>query len=51
VLLTSIVDMVEKSRKNEANDKIDHQLLQNEQKGNEISVGCYIGEREKRKYG
>lgn len=51
MLLTSIVDMVEKSRKNEVNDKIDHQILQNEQKRNEICVGYHIGEREKGKYG
>jgi len=52
VLLTSIVDhIVEKSRENEVNDKIDQQILENEQKRNEISVDYYIGEREKGKYG
>lgn len=50
--MTSIVDMVEKSRKKkEGNDKIDQQILQNEKKRNEICVGYHIGEREKGKYG
>lgn len=46
MLLTSTVDIVEKSRENEVNDKLHHQILQNDHKRNEISVGYYIGERE-----